>query len=154
MVRGRRLHAAAHTAHATHAAHAAAHAAGRAAGAAGAVVAVVVGAAALEVAGRDHVVDTKDHDGRLGGGLDGLGLDAERLHDALGLHVDHVARVGVETGAELAAVVAGAEVDQRVDGVETRVLGEGARDDFQRVGERLNGELLAAADGVGEVAEL
>jgi len=50
--------------------------------------------------------------------------------------------------------VPGAEVDQRVDGVEARVLGEGARDDFQRVGERLDGELLAAADGVGEVAEL
>jgi hypothetical protein len=46
------------------------------------------------------------------------------------------------------------EVDKRLDGVEAGVLREGARDDVQRLGERFDRELLAAADGAGELAEL
>jgi len=76
-----------------------------------------------------------------------------RLDDAGFGRIDDLAGEDVKSGVGLTALVRRAEVDEQVDGVEPGVLGEHARDQFERVGERLDGELLAAGDGVGVVAE-
>ncbi len=47
----------------------------------------------------------------------------------------------------------GTEGDEHVDRVETRILGEGSRDDLERVCKRLDGELGAPADTCGVLAE-
>ncbi len=75
------------------------------------------------------------------------------LNDAGVERVLDVTGEDVQAGADIAVLVGGAQVDERVDAVETSVLGEGARDDLQRVGERLDSELFAAFDAVGVVAE-
>jgi len=80
-------------------------------------------------------------------------FDLQRFDDALGVHVDGVASVGVEPGTELAAIVLRTEFDEGVDGVEPSVLGQRSRDDLERVGEGLDCELFAAADGVSVVAQ-
>jgi len=49
--------------------------------------------------------------------------------------------------------VGGAQVHERVDGVEPGVLREHARDEFETVREGLDGQLFAALDGVGVVTE-
>ena len=140
-----RLRLASHrAAHAAHAAHAAAHAAG-----ATLVVALVGG----EVTRGDDVVDFEDQVRGLGGATYRLLFGVRRLDDTHVEGVLQVARQDVQAGAGLAALVGRAEVDERIDRVEAGVLGEHARDEFEAVSKRLDGELLAAGDGVRVAAQ-
>ena len=132
--------------------HSAAHAAHTAHAAAGGA-ALVVAARRREVARRDDVVDFQDQVRRLGRGGDRLLLRVGRLDDARVGRVNDLAGEHVEPGVLVARLVGRAQVDQQVDRVEARVLGEHAGDQFEGVGERLDGELLAALDGVGVVAQ-
>ena len=97
--------------------------------------------------GGDDVVDPEDHDGGVGGGVDGLLTDPVGLDDVQGLHVLDLSAVGVETGVDLALLVLLPHLDDDVDRVETGVLGEGAGDGLHGGGEGLDGDLLPSTDG-------
>src|SRR2546425_11915197 len=94
----------------------------------------------------DHVVDPDDHHGRLCCGSNRLRAYADRLHDVLLPHVGDLAGEDVHAGVLAPPLVLLAELDEGVNRVEPCVLREGAGDDLHRIRERLDRDLLAAAD--------
>src|SRR6059036_1823247 len=101
----------------------------------------------------DHVIDSEDHHGRVRRGRDRLSPDADRLHDVLLPHVRDLAREDVHARVLVPLLVLLAELDQGVDRVQARVLRERAGDYLDSIRERLDRDLLAAADARRVVPE-
>src|SRR2546425_5399125 len=101
----------------------------------------------------DDVVDPKHHDRRIRRRGDCLTPDPDRLDHVLFLHVGDLAAEDVDPRGLVPFLVLLAQLDQDVNRVQACVLREGARDDLDGVRERFDGDLLAPADGRGEVAQ-
>src|SRR5213593_2148145 len=94
----------------------------------------------------DHVINPEDHHRGVRRRGDRLCTDADWLHDALLPHVGDLAGEDVHARVLVPLLVLLAELDQGVDRVQARVLRERARNDLDRIRERLDRDLLAAAD--------
>src|SRR5881296_2274956 len=103
--------------------------------------------------GCDDVVNPKHHDRRVRRRGDCLTPDPDRLDHVLFLHVGDLAAEDVDPRVLVPLLVLLAQLDQDVDRVQACVLREGPWDDLDGVRERLDGDLLAPANGRREVAE-
>src|SRR6059036_675424 len=118
-------------------------------------IAALAGARACAPAGPgcDDVVNPEHHDRRVRRRGDCLAPDADRLDHVLFLHVGDLAAEHVDPRVLVPLLVLLAQLDQDVDRVQACVLREGPWDDLDGVRERLDGDLLAPANGRREVAE-
>src|SRR3989442_12280107 len=103
--------------------------------------------------GCDDVVNPKHHDRGVRRRGDGLAPDADGLDHVLFLHVGDFTAEDVDSRGLVPLLVLLAQLDQDVDRVQARVLREGARNDLDGVRKRLDGDLLAPANGRREVAQ-
>src|SRR5213593_1211633 len=103
--------------------------------------------------GCDDVVNPKHHDRRVRRRGDGLAPDADGFDHVLLLHVGDLAAEDVDPRGLVPLLVLLAQLDQDVNRVQARVLREGPRDDLDGVRKRLDGDLLAPANGRREVAQ-
>src|SRR5881409_1848019 len=103
--------------------------------------------------GCDDVVNPKHHDRGVRRRGDCLTPDPDRLDHVLFLHIGDLAAEDVDPRGLVPLLVLLAQLDQDVNRVQARVLREGPRDDLDGVRKRLDGDLLAPANGRREVAQ-
>src|SRR6266571_2544004 len=103
--------------------------------------------------GCDDVVDPKHHDRGVRRRGDCLTPDPDWLDHVLFLHVGDFAAEDVDPRGLVPLLVLLAQLNQDVDRIQARVLREGPWDDLDGVRKRLDGDLLAPANGRREVAE-
>src|SRR5947209_19959881 len=120
-----------------------------------AALAALAGARACAPAGPgcDDVVNPKHHDRGVRRRGDCLTPDPDRLDHVLLLHIGDLAAEDVDPRGLVPLLVLLAQLDQDVNRVQARVLREGPRHDLDGVRKRLDGDLLAPANGRREVAQ-